>query len=160
MNDPLATYLHDHMAGSSFAIDLLESMRDEHSGKPLGQFAAALLAEVEEDKQVLQGIVDRVGKPAAALKEAAAWAGEKLSRFKLSHGASGELGTFEALEALALGIQGKLALWHALAAIAAADARLREVNLDQLIARAEEQYDRVEERRLQVARTALQPGSN
>ncbi len=157
MSDPLATYLHDHMAGSSFAIDLLESIRDQHSDEPLGHFAAGLLIEVKEDKQVLQGIMDRVGKSSADLKEAAAWVGEKLSQWKLRRGAAGGLGTFEALEALALGILGKLKLWRALAAIAAADVRMREVNFDELIARAEDQHARVEERRMQVAPTALQP---
>ncbi len=159
MSDPLATYLHDHMAGSSFAIDLLESIRDQNSREPLGDFAAILLIEVKEDKQVLQGIIDRVGKSPADVKEAAAWLGEKLSQWKLRRGAAGGLGTFEALEALALGILGKRALWRALAIIASAHARLREMNFDELIARAQDQHDRVEERRVELARTALQPAS-
>jgi hypothetical protein len=37
MSDPLATYLHDHLAGSNFAIELLDSLRDQYSGEPLGR---------------------------------------------------------------------------------------------------------------------------
>ena len=42
MNDPLATYLHDHLASAVHAIDLLEAIRDEHVSEPLGEFAALL----------------------------------------------------------------------------------------------------------------------
>ena len=30
MSDPLATYLNDHMAGASLAIDLLKAMKERH----------------------------------------------------------------------------------------------------------------------------------
>jgi hypothetical protein len=66
------------------------------------------------------------------LVEAAAWLGEKVSRVKLRRRAAGGLGTFEALEALALGILGKLALWRALAVIAAVDGRLGGMDFDHL----------------------------
>lgn len=152
MSDSLSTYLHDHLAGSNFAIDLLEFLRDQHKGEPLGGFAVKLLAEVEEDQKTLQGIIDRMGAGFPVLKEAAAWVGEKVSRLKLRRGA---FGTFEALETLALGIGGKLALWRTLATIADADARVRGMDFEQLAVRAEEQQARVEVLRLQVARAAF-----
>lgn len=62
---------------------------------------------------------------------------------------------FEALEALALGIQGKLSLWRPLAVITQADYRLGGVDYERLIARAESQHERVEEKRLQAAPLAL-----
>lgn len=43
MADPLATYLEDHIAGASYAIDLLGAIRDQHAGEPLGEFAAGML---------------------------------------------------------------------------------------------------------------------
>jgi hypothetical protein len=89
------------------------------------------------------------------LKEATAWVGEKVSRFKLRHARSGEVGTLEALETLALGILGKRALWRALSVIAPTDVRVRGEDFDALAARALAQHARVEERRLQVAGTAL-----
>jgi hypothetical protein len=154
MSDSLATYLHDHLAGSNFAVELLEFLRDQHAGEPVGAFAATMLAEVEEDRRVLQGLIDRAGKGASIVKEAAAWLGEKLSELKLS---GSPLGTFEALEALALGILGKLALWRALELIADSDARVSGLDFRQLAERAQGQHSRVEERRLQAARDALAP---
>ena len=91
------------------------------------------------------------------MKEAAAWVGEKASRIKLGAGMSGDFGTFEALEFLVLGIQGKLHLWYALQVVAVRDARLRSLDFKSLIARAEEQYSKVEARRLALATIALSP---
>jgi hypothetical protein len=155
MRDPLATYLHDHLAGAVGAISVLEALRDRHEGEPLGPFAAGLLVEVEADRAVLQSLAERVGAGSSGLKEATAWLGEKVSRWKLRRRASGGLGTLEALEALALGILGKLALWRALAVVTAAEARLRGVDFDQLAARAQAQHAQVEERRLDTARAVL-----
>jgi hypothetical protein len=157
MNDPLAVYLHDHLAGADFAIDLLGALKDRHQDQPLGQFAAQLLNEVTQDRDTLQHLAEKVGSGTNAFKEFTAWIGEKASRVKLGSGAKGEFGTFEALEFLALGVQGKLSLWHALQVIASSDARLRGLDLQQLIARAEAQYAQVEEQRLASAATALTP---
>ena len=155
MSDPLATYLHDHLAGAVVAINLLEALRDQHAGEQLGQFAAELLVEVEADRAVLRGLAEQVGAGSSALKEATAWLSEQLSRLKLWRRTAGRLGTFESLEALALGILGKLALWRALEEVAATDARLRGVDFAHLAARAQAQHARVEERRLDAARTGL-----
>jgi hypothetical protein len=155
MNDPLATYLHDHLAGSNFAIELLKTLRDEHADGPLAQFASGLLVEIETDRGVLLGIIDRVGKTLFDVKDAAGWLAEKVSQFKLRHDHAGEPGTFEALEGLGLGIQGKHTLWQALQMVAEADARVRGADFAQLSARAQAQFAQVEARRLQVARTAF-----
>ncbi len=157
MNDPLATYLHDHLAGADFAIDLLGTMKDRHQHQPLGQFAAQLLGEVTQDRDTLLHFAEKVGSGTNALKEFTVWVGEKASRVKLGGGVKGEFGTFEALEFLALGVQGKLSLWHALQVIAASDARLGGLDLELLIVRAEAQYAQVEEQRLASAATALRP---
>jgi hypothetical protein len=63
----------------------------------------------------------------------------------------------EALDALALGIEGKRALWTALAAGAPAVPRLQGVDLNLLQQRAQQQRERVEVWRLEAARKALLP---
>jgi hypothetical protein len=73
MSDPLSIYLHDHLAGAALAIELLESMRDQHAGKPLGQFATGLLVEIEQDRDVLLGLSERVGAAPNPVKELTAW---------------------------------------------------------------------------------------
>jgi hypothetical protein len=83
VEEPLATYLHDHLAGSTFAVDLVES------------------------------------------------------------------------PPLALGILGKLALWRALLVVAKNDTRLNGMELEQLVARAQQQHAQVEQWRLLVARSAF-----
>ena len=60
-----------------------------------------------------------------------------------------------ALEGLVLGITGKQALWAALAVAADAVPQLRELDYAQLQKRAAEQCDRVEAKRLEVAREAF-----
>jgi hypothetical protein len=155
MSDAVATYLQDHLAGANFGIEVVKTLESEHKNDALGQMASGLLVELEEDRRVLQSIIDRLGAGPALLKEAAAWVGEKVSELKLRRSITGHLGTFEALEALGVGILGKRALWRALPVIAEADSRLREVNVQGLVERAESQHARVEERRLEAARTAF-----
>jgi hypothetical protein len=156
MSDPLTIYLNDHMAGAGVAIDLLKTMKERHDDTSLSQFAASILVEVEEDEETLRN-AKNIGSGSNVFKEAAAWLAEKASRLKLGASSSGDFGTFEALEFLSLGIQGKLSLWAALQLVSESDARLSVLDFEKLIARAKTQYGRVEERRLSVAANALSP---
>lgn len=151
------TYLEDHKAGAGAAISVLKKMKAGIHDESLSQLAANILSGVEEDKETLQNLAKRIGTGSNMMKEAAAWVGEKASRIKLGAGMSGDFGTFEALEFLALGIQGKLHLWYALEVVAVTDARLRYLDFKTLIARADEQYLKVEDRRLALAAIALSP---
>ncbi|HWC03599.1 MAG TPA: hypothetical protein VHF87_12645 [Methylomirabilota bacterium] len=151
----LAIYLQDHLAGSAAAVEILETLRDEHAGTALGQFASEILVEVERDRAVLDDLIERVGGGGSVLKDTTAWLGAKLSRFKLGRELSEDLGTLEALEIVALGILGKKALWNALETIAVTDIRLNGVDLAHLTERARIQHVRVEGRRLEAARLAL-----
>ena len=155
MTDPLVIYLHDHLAGSNFAVELLESWESDYAGESLGVFATALRQEVQADQAQLSQIIERVGAPPHTIKELVAWVAEKASRFKLRHEAMPTLGIFEGLETLALGILGKLSLWNALAAVSAWDARLRTVDYPTLKQRAQEQHAQVEAVRMKMAATVF-----
>lgn len=156
MSQPLAIYLEDHLAGSTLAIDLLKDMRNDHADDALGLFAAELLAEIEQDRNVLETLVERAGAGGSSpLKESLAWLLEKLTRWKLRRRAGSGVGTLQRLEMLALGILGKRALWRALQSIEATDARLQGFDYGELTARAQAQHDRVEERRLDAAQRTL-----
>lgn len=157
MTDPLLTYLQDHLAGAGFALNLLDGLRTQHAGDELGGFAASLGLEIEEDRRMLQSIAERAGGGPSVIKDAAGWITEKASRLKLRHQAGERLGTFEALETLALGILGKRSLWDALAVRAVADPRLAGIDFAGLAARAIDQHARVEAQRLALAATALAP---
>jgi len=153
--DPLTSYIHDHLAGSAAAIDLVEALRDRHAGEPLSEFASGLHAEIASDRATLETLAARLGVDSSTLKEAVAWLAEKASRLKLAHQVAGELGTFEALEALALGIWGKRALWRALGSVAPSDPRLAGLDFEALVRRAEAQHADVETQRLALAQAAL-----
>jgi hypothetical protein len=66
---PLETYLQDHLAGASHAINLLHWMRDTHKGEALGTFATELVMEIEKDREVLADIAERVMSRESAMKE-------------------------------------------------------------------------------------------
>ncbi len=158
-NDALTTYIQDHLAGALHAIELLKAMRDHFAEEPLGTFAGEVLAEVEADREVLARLTERAGGTTGGMKEWRAWLSEKVSRLKLKHGAADGLGTFEALEFLVIGIHGKRALWRAMAAVAAFDARLQGFDFAELISRAENQHHKVEERRLALAESVFCRGA-
>jgi hypothetical protein len=59
---PLAIYLHDHLAGAASPLGLVGTMRDNFRDQELGEFAAILFAEIAADKEVLHCIGEPVGK--------------------------------------------------------------------------------------------------
>jgi hypothetical protein len=156
--DLLGTYLNDHLAGSAGALELIGRMAEREAGTPLGEFLAGLEREIQDDQATLQDLLARLGVGEGTVKKAAAWLAEKASRLKLAgSGGAADLGRFEELEALALGIQGKLALWGALEAVAhgGGDARLAGLDFARLKARARAQHDAVERHRIEAARAAF-----
>jgi hypothetical protein len=157
MAEPLSTYLSDHLAGATFAVELVKHMRDSHAEAPLGEFAAKLLIEVEEDRAVLQLLYDQVGNGGNTIKEASSWFAEKTARLKLKFGSDARIGELEALETLCLGVWGKLKLWTALSQIAHASPELHQLDLDELAKRARTQHGNLESLRLELAKTALVP---
>ena len=92
-----------------------------------------------------------------AARQAAAWLTEQLAELKtrLDDRSGGALHRLELLEALALGIDGKRALWTALQTAALTMSALRAMDYGRLVARAEEQRRIVEMRRLETAAEAL-----
>jgi len=155
-NDALSTYVEDHLAGATAGLELLEALSAQHQGDPTGALARRLLPEVEDDRRTLEGIA-RTLDAGSALKEAGAWLAEKVSRLKLHRDVKGVLGTFEALEAMTLGVLGKRALWRALAVAAGSDARLAGFDFGALAASAERQHALLEDERLRAATAALRP---
>jgi hypothetical protein len=75
---------------------------------------------VGEDQEVLRGLLDDLDSGSGALRNTTAFLSEKLARIKLllEDPSGGQLARLEKLETLALGIDGKRALWHSLLAAA------------------------------------------
>ena len=152
--EDLSDYLNDHLAGSVGALELLDRLIDACEGKPLERFFRDLRREVDEDQAQLKELMAKLGVPESSVRKAGAWLAEKLSRSKIELG-EGDIGIFLALEALIIGITGKRSLWRALEAASRTIPALGRLNYSGLEKRAIEQCERVEARRLELARTAF-----
>jgi hypothetical protein len=152
----LTTYLNDHLAGSVAALELLGHLLERDPGSGRDELIR-IRAEIDEDQQVVRQILRQLGGQESPMRKAAAWIAEKLGQVKLrvDDTGSGDLRVLEALEALELGIQGKLLLWRALAAVAGTVPGLGGIDLQRLQQRAERQLRQVEELRVRAARVAL-----
>ena len=104
-----------------------------------------------------QGSCIALGAEESRVRKAGAWVVEKLSRPKIDLGDGGknEVGLFLALEALILGITGKRSLWRALHAASRTVPELARLDYSGLEKRAIEQCERVEARRLEMARSVF-----
>src|ERR1700722_1505204 len=150
-------YLNDHLAGAMLGSDLAEQIRSRNESTPLGEVMELLAPQIEEDRQTLIALMRSMDGSKNPVKQAGAWVTEKASRLKFLGLSSGEpeLGTFMALESLALGVQGKLALWKALKEVTDQHPAIASVNLDELIDRAAAQHDLLERERLTASGRAL-----
>lgn len=153
--DALASYLNDHLAGSAAALDLLQRMRDANEGNEVGETVADLHEAIKQDGAALETIMETLDVDVSSLRRAGGRAVEKVSRVKLDEWATGDrdLSLLLETEALALGIEGKMAGWCSLKQLPAG--RLDDVDLDGLIGRARQQRATVEELRLAAARAAF-----
>ena len=151
------TYLNDHLAGSVAALELVRHLQESSQGTARERLFAALQADIEEDQKVLQNLLREAGGRESKVRSAAAWLGEKLgqAKLKIDDPGTGELALLEALEALALGIQGKLSLWRALESARERRPEIQKLDLTNLKSRAVDQHERVDAERLRVARLAL-----
>ncbi|GAC1437800.1 MAG: hypothetical protein NVSMB51_12660 [Solirubrobacteraceae bacterium] len=147
----LAIYLNDHYAGSTLGLELARRAADAN---PQNKFLRELAGEIEEDREALRAVMDRLEIPVNRVKVAGAWATEKLGRLKLNGRLTtpSPLSRLVELEGLTLGVRGKLALWEALARVPDAAAA---ADLPALQERARRQYERLDELRLATAGEVL-----
>ena len=155
--DHLQSYLNDHLAGAATGLELIEFLISTHAEKPQALFFEDLHREVETDRKTLQDLIGHLGFEPSTTRQAAAWTLEKLARIKflLAGPGKGNLGELEALEALAMGIEGKRALWAALTVVTKTPP-LQMLDLERLQQRAGEQRARLEVLRLEAARATFQ----
>jgi hypothetical protein len=159
-NEHIATYLNDHLAGSVVAIELLEHLEAAHAETDIGRFAAELRADVSADRRELEALMESLQVTESRTRKVSAWLSEKMTELKLrlDDPGDGALRLLEALEAVSLGIEGKLGLWRALAAASEGAPPLQEFDYERLAQRAIDQRNRVEAERLKAAKRALVPG--
>jgi hypothetical protein len=153
----LEIYLADHLAAATAGAALARRTAKSNAATTFGGALRRLAADIDDDRRTLQSIVAELGFRESKAKEAIAWAGEKAGRLKLNGQIRGysPLSRVLELEALSVGVAGKLALWRSLQAVPGTTERLGGVDLELLAERAREQRDEIEELRLRAAREAF-----
>lgn len=149
----LATYVNDHLAGAEAGRRLAARLARTVPEPEL----KGIDAEIDRDYATLQRLMDDLGVARSRLKQVAGLAAESVSRVKLRLGSAGahDVEQLLGLEAMTVGVSGKLRLWRSLELLAASDPRLDEQELRALAARAQSQLDTLEQVRLRVARRCL-----
>ena len=114
-----------------------------------------LLEQVKIDVGTLRQLIAKVGKAAPDLYDALGWIAERISRIKLKHDDPTGIGALEAFETISLGILGKRSLWETLRVRQNADNRVAGLDYDVLIGRAEQQFQKANQSRLELIQAAL-----
>lgn len=155
-NKLMRIYLNDHLAGATAGLELAKRTAKSNSDNEFGAPLSTLCDEIEGDKNALTKIMDDLGVAQDALKQQAAFVGEKLGRLKLNGQITGysPLSRLVELEGLKLGVTGKLSLWRSLEHLGDS-LPLEATSLQDLIRRAERQIERLEELRLKAATIAM-----
>jgi hypothetical protein len=151
----LATYLNDHLAGANAALEILDHLVTESPDQAVP--LTALKSDIAEDHRQLRILMAGLNILESRIRIAGSWIAETLAEAKLGvdDDPTGPLRRLERLEALAIGIEGKIALWRALDAVASSNSELGKLDYERLIRRGQEQRARVEMLRLDAARSAL-----
>lgn len=156
----LAIYLNDHLAGATAGTAVAQrAAASNRDGDAYYPALRTLAEEIREDRASLLGIMSALKVGADPVKQGLAWVAEKAGRLKLNGRllSYSPLSRLEEFEFLALGVTGKLALWHSLELLAAQEPRLRSEPLTELIARAEHQLKEIEGYRRRAASDAFLP---
>jgi hypothetical protein len=151
----LATYLNDHLGGSTAGLELARRIGSETRGTEAGAVMDGVATDIAEDRRTLEELMASFGVTADPVKQAVAWVSLQAGRLKLNPMLLGPaLSRFEELEALSVGVEGKRLMWVAFADCDVGD-RIGQVKLAELIARAESQRARVEKLRVESGRAAF-----
>ena len=153
----LGIYLNDHLAGATAGLELAKRAHGRNGDGTLGVALGRIAEEIEDDRHSLVGVMQRLSIQANVAKTSFAWFAERVGRLKLNgHLLSySPLSRVEELEALRLGVEGKLCLWKTLKDARGTDPRLEGVDLDDLARRAESQRDQLEALRVAAAKKAF-----
>ena len=157
--DALDVYLNDHLAGAAAGIELAEKLAADTEGTSAGPTFASLLADIQADQGVLEDLMATLGFEEHKIKQAGTWVSEKLARMRFAaatrHGE--ELGLLMQMEALHIGVAGKLSLWQSLQSALVANPQLGRLTVDvnTLMARAKDQLSRLEVERRRTAEVAF-----
>ena len=153
----LGIYLNDHLAGAVAATEVARRCLGNNLQTALGVDLKRIVREIEEDRAALESVMDRLGVARSPVKTTAARVLGQIGRLKLNGRLLrySPLSRLEELEALAVGVEAKKAMWVALKRVRDQGEDLG-VDLDDLVARAQRQKRMLERRRLEAVAQAFE----
>jgi hypothetical protein len=155
----VAIYLRHHAAASKGGLGLFQRAARQQTSPEARRELPQLAAEVAEDRTVLLGFLDILGLPRPRFGERLVSWGEKLGRLKPNGTVirRSPLSDIVELEAMNVGVQAKSLGWLTLRRMAETDHRLDVAQLDDLVRRATDQQERIEDLRRQAVLRTLMP---
>ncbi|WUH98353.1 hypothetical protein OHR68_33375 [Spirillospora sp. NBC_00431] len=145
----LGIYLNDHLAAAAGGVDLARRLAQGYSRSDDAERLGRLADDIAADRGALLSIMRSLGCPIRRYKSLAVWTAEKVGRLKLNGGLlhRSPLSDVVELEALSLGVTGKLAGWRTLLAVAEQEPGLDIGQLRMLQTRANDQLTVLEQLR-------------
>lgn len=152
MKDDAKLYAQGHLAAAHAGESAFRAAADRYRESPWGTELARLRDDIALDRRRLEEIASHLGVNVESMVH-------RLSQAALSvlGGATrmlhtrGELGGITELEKLRDAVAAKLAGWEVLLVASAKDARLSQADIEELIARAKDQTERLRSLHLQMA---------
>ncbi len=153
----LGIYLQDHYAGATGGLALADRAAGANEDSEFGPFLRGLRDEIAQERERLREIMESLDIGADRVKIAGAWAAEKAGRLKLNGSLRGSspLSRMVELEALTIGVRGKLSMYEILREVAETEPKLKKAELTRLTKKAEKQLVDLKEQRLKAARLAF-----
>jgi hypothetical protein len=153
----LVTYLRDHLAGSEAGLRRFQAAAKKNEGTPLGRFLDKCVAELLDEREVLRTVLKAAGGTPPLIKQPLAFVGERMARLKPNGHLLrySPLSRLEDLEALRLGVEGKMCMWRAMYELSRREPKLNVADFEALFLQAEQQAERLERFRVQAALLAF-----
>lgn len=154
--DLLATYLNDHLTAATAGVELIRRAAGNHDGER-GAELERLADETAADREALRGIMQRLDVPESTVKKAAGWLGEKAGRLKPNDHllTRSPLSDVLEVEMMRTGTAARICGFQVLRAVAVEEPRLDREELERLIARADDQAERLYKIHIQLAQENL-----
>ena len=150
-------YLNDHLTGASGGVELFRRVARAHEGTDVGVELSALTVDIEQDRNTLKLLMRRLdvreNRPMAMMGKV----GERVGRLKPNGYLvrRSPLADVVELEGLRDAVAAKMAGWQVLRAVAVHDQRVTREELEDLLARAQDQADRLYRLHMRVTEQLL-----
>jgi hypothetical protein len=159
-NRYLKIYLNDHLAGAVAGVELAKRIAGNNKGTEFEAEIESLRNDIEEDRDELMRLMNRLDIPQNPIKQPASWLAEKVGRLKLNGRLTGysPLSRVVELVGLSLGVEGKAGMWRSLKKLTPALGEVDESWLGSMLTKAMDQRERVEKLRLRAVEILAEEG--